>query len=182
MLERGRFLRYSRPVNPKLSCGLPGPRPFRRRVRSPPGIRLRHARFFSPQAQLVRVSLWRLDQRRAHSFTTLALLVTWLSPSLSPCLKPRAEDGVIPNTNGLTREYTQHSTHCSRRHFFRFRFEASSLTKHIALWGRAGAHAFFLRGRCRAFLYSPPFPCLTVVGRERGAGTSSTQIVVRARE
>ena len=25
--------------------------------------------------------------------------------------------------------------------------------------------------------YSPPFPCLTVVGRERGAGTSSTQIV-----
>ena len=29
---------------------------------------------------------------------------------------------------------------------------------------------------------SPPFPCLTVVGRERGAGTSSTQIVVRARE
>ena len=44
---------------------------------------------------------------------------------------------------------------------------------------------------CRAFegpqssefrVYSPPFPCLTVVGRERGAGTSSTQIVVRARE
>jgi hypothetical protein len=31
-------------------------------------------------------------------------------------------------------------------------------------------------------VYSPPFPCLTVVGRERGAGTSSTQIVVRARE
>jgi hypothetical protein len=30
--------------------------------------------------------------------------------------------------------------------------------------------------------YSPPFPCPTVVGRERGAGTSSTQIVVRARE
>ena len=30
--------------------------------------------------------------------------------------------------------------------------------------------------------YSPPFPCLTVVGRERGAGTSSTQIVVAARE
>ena len=30
--------------------------------------------------------------------------------------------------------------------------------------------------------FSPPFPCLTVVGRERGAGTSSTQIVVRARE
>jgi hypothetical protein len=30
--------------------------------------------------------------------------------------------------------------------------------------------------------YSPPFPCLTVVGRERGAGTSSTQIVVRARD
>jgi hypothetical protein len=30
--------------------------------------------------------------------------------------------------------------------------------------------------------YSRPFPCLTVVGRERGAGTSSTQIVVRARE
>jgi hypothetical protein len=30
--------------------------------------------------------------------------------------------------------------------------------------------------------HSPPFPCLTVVGRERGAGTSSTQIVVRARE
>ena len=26
-------------------------------------------------------------------------------------------------------------------------------------------------------IYSPPFPCLTVVGRERGAGTSSTQIV-----
>ena len=25
--------------------------------------------------------------------------------------------------------------------------------------------------------FSPPFPCLTVVGRERGAGTSSTQIV-----
>ena len=25
--------------------------------------------------------------------------------------------------------------------------------------------------------YSPPFPCLTVVGRERGAGTSPTQIV-----
>jgi hypothetical protein len=24
--------------------------------------------------------------------------------------------------------------------------------------------------------YSPPFPCLTVVGRERGGGTSSTQI------
>ena len=30
--------------------------------------------------------------------------------------------------------------------------------------------------------FSPPFPCLTVVGRERGAGTSSTQIVVRARD
>jgi hypothetical protein len=30
--------------------------------------------------------------------------------------------------------------------------------------------------------YSPPFPCLTVVGRERGAGTSSTQIVVKERE
>ena len=30
--------------------------------------------------------------------------------------------------------------------------------------------------------YSPPFPCLTVVGRKQGAGTSSTQIVVRARE
>jgi hypothetical protein len=29
------------------------------------------------------------------------------------------------------------------------------------------------------FGYSPPFPCLTVVGRERGAGTSSTQIVVQ---
>ena len=29
-----------------------------------------------------------------------------------------------------------------------------------------------------AYIYnSPPFPCLTVVGRERGAGTSSTQIV-----
>ena len=28
-------------------------------------------------------------------------------------------------------------------------------------------------------IYSPPFPCLTVVGRERGAGTSSTQIVVK---
>ena len=26
-------------------------------------------------------------------------------------------------------------------------------------------------------VYSPPFPCLTVVGRERGAATSSTQIV-----
>ena len=33
-----------------------------------------------------------------------------------------------------------------------------------------------------AYAFSPPFPCLTVVGRERGAGTSSTQIVVRARE
>jgi hypothetical protein len=30
--------------------------------------------------------------------------------------------------------------------------------------------------------YSPPFPCLTVAGRERGAGTSSTGIVVRAQE
>ena len=27
-------------------------------------------------------------------------------------------------------------------------------------------------------VYSPPFPCLTVIGRERGGGTSSTQIVV----
>ena len=33
-----------------------------------------------------------------------------------------------------------------------------------------------------AHVYSPPFPCLTVVGRERGAGTSSTQIVVIERE
>ena len=39
-----------------------------------------------------------------------------------------------------------------------------------------------LRGPQRSCCYSPPFPCLTVVGRERGAGTSSTQIVVRARE
>ena len=32
-------------------------------------------------------------------------------------------------------------------------------------------------------LYSPPTtPCLTVVGLDRGAGTSSTQMVVRARE
>ena len=29
--------------------------------------------------------------------------------------------------------------------------------------------------------YSPPFPSLTVVGRERGAGTSSTQIVDRVK-
>jgi len=32
-------------------------------------------------------------------------------------------------------------------------------------------------GEVKLESYSPPFPCLTVVGRERGGGTSSTQIV-----
>ena len=44
-----------------------------------------------------------------------------------------------------------------------------------------GARAIHRCARGYCALYSPPFPCLTVVGRERGAGTSSTQIV-RARE
>ena len=58
-----------------------------------------------------------------------------------------------------------------------------SQTQRGPLWG------FALRGKGLASAdgaanvrnnshYSPPFPCLTVVGWERGGGTSSTQIVV----
>ena len=47
---------------------------------------------------------------------------------------------------------------------------------HARLW--LAHEAMGCGGSFSSFLfYSPPFPCLTVVGRERGARTSSTQIV-----
>ena len=52
-------------------------------------------------------------------------------------------------------------------------------------WNGASSHHTALHFTCLMFSFNfspPPFPCLTVIGRERGAGTSSTQIVVRARD
>ena len=92
--------------------------------------------------------------------------------SQTAAARERGGEGRVGEGDGRCSPPTEVQSASRLRDLCKLRPADAHSRAHPRSGGRAHLH-FFL-------LYAPPFPCLTVVGRERGAGTSSTQIAVTA--